>query len=518
MSTLDQAFIKAYSKGSRPAPAPTESARGTRQLKKSVKTAPSRAVSLEASDDPYQDGTWYRLDEPDSANPEADAAALSAVTPPQRPGRNARRPHIRFREEPQQLPSTPRETSGQARSPRQLPEPAADEPNETLLERESAIISHEELAASFTVTIAGGWESLDAFEAAVDMPDTEVFAPLEAVPEPNVAVAPSRKAVRVDPPAASVIAKPHFPVPAVVADGPAAEEELTDQQTESDGKPNVQASHAVAPATVDTEATHAIPAAQVQVEAEPKAAVAVAPIPIEAKAEPAAPARPEFQAAWEVERFSWPAACDELLASALDDWGLAVKQLLASAKRGCKTLAVAGVRRGEGRSTLALCLARLAAQTGAQIALIDADFENPQLATMLGVGTECDWKLALADGQPLTEASIVCLADALTFIPLQQSVPIKQVSFKQPAVVGMLKTAAAAFDLVIVDVGPIAAPEHSAVWGGKTCPFDGVLLVRDLRRTDAEETTATAASLRKQGLGQVIVLENFAGTQSAAAH
>ena len=85
-----------------------------------------------------------------------------------------------------------------------------------------------------------------------------------------------------------------------------------------------------------------------------------------------------------------------------------------AAKQGCKTWAVTGLRRGEGRSTLGLCLARLASQTGARIALVDADFENPQLAELLGVGTQCDWHSVLAEGLPLAEAAIVCLADELT--------------------------------------------------------------------------------------------------------
>lgn len=516
MSTLDKAFITAYSKDPGLAAFPVDAARPATRSRRPLRKPPSRPAASLASEDPYLNGIWYRMDEPDSAStePDQDSAVSDAVQARRR--RNARRPHVRFREvSPQSEGRVGTSPGAPGRAPaRHTSEPVVGEVHADLSEPIDPVASKVQpmllvpaaseldenrpltsenddtspelgsLATALAVPFTGGWESqvllFGSPPNALDPQVVETYTESELFPPAPPAAIPS--VLRFDPPAASVVGKPHFSSPSVD----------------------------VVPTETPAAPVAAEPAAAAPVES--ASSTAVEPEP---PAEAVDPAKPEFQPAWEVERFSWPSACDELLASAFDDWGLAVRQLLSHAKRGKKILAVAGLRRGEGRSTLALCLARLAAQIGARVALVDADFENPQLANTLGVGTECDWKLNLADGQPLTEASIICLADSLTLIPLQQPVPFKHVSFRQPAIAGMIKAIAAEFELVIVDAGPIAAPEQARVWGGKACPFDGALLVRDLRRTDAEETAATVANLRKHGVDQVIVLENFASTQPA---
>ena len=71
---------------------------------------------------------------------------------------------------------------------------------------------------------------------------------------------------------------------------------------------------------------------------------------------------------------------------------------------------ITGARRGEGRTTLALCLARCAAQAGVSTALVDADLKNPQLGSRLGMETPCGWLQVVAGKAPLSEAAVSSLS------------------------------------------------------------------------------------------------------------
>src|SRR5262245_32789181 len=101
MSTLDRAFIKAYAKDPGLPATPLAGTRPARRLRRPASAASSRSAASAVLDDPYVSGVWYRIDEPDSTleessadSPDSDAAQEA------RRRRNARRPHVRFREEP----------------------------------------------------------------------------------------------------------------------------------------------------------------------------------------------------------------------------------------------------------------------------------------------------------------------------------------------------------------------------------------------------------------------------------
>jgi Mrp family chromosome partitioning ATPase len=506
MSALDQAFIKAYSKESGLA-RPSATAQAVRRAGPQVASAsatqnePAR-VHLE---DPYLAGHWYRLDaqeavstEPASGSdePAADTKGAAANLAPQRKRLVARKPHVRFRAAAETLPAQQLKRN-EPKQDQPIPSATIKGERPASAAHLAAPVSLDSFSPVFAVGYADDWDSHAALPVGVEA-EAQCWSPetalaVQSIVEPPAV--PSRVSptiLRTDAPAAAV-SKPHFPLPSPVHEEPTRPSEPVAASTleANSAQPADRA------ATIDAVLTE-----QSAVEPEPETSVP-APIDQQPSAEP-------FDPAWEVERFFWPTTCDELLTSSPDDWEGAARQLLDAAKQGCKVVAVAGLRRGEGRSTLALCLARLAAESGAKVALVDADFEHPQLSELLGVGAECDWREALAEGLPLAEAAILGLADGLTLLPLQSAAAISEISFGQPAVVKMLRDASKFFDLVLVDAGPLAGPEHAARWGGKSCPFDGGLFVRDLRRTDAEEAAATVGQLRKNGLSHVVVVENFA--------
>jgi Mrp family chromosome partitioning ATPase len=230
--------------------------------------------------------------------------------------------------------------------------------------------------------------------------------------------------------------------------------------------------------------------------AEPSAAPAPHTVP------PAAPV-------WEVDHFHWPRTCEKLLADESGYLASAGNKLLAAVRDGLKTLAITGSRRGEGRTTLALCLARVAARAGIQVALLDADFARPSLASKLGLDVSHGWQDAAFGTIPLSEAAVKSLAENITVLPLEITSARRALSLADPRVTATLRAAVATFELVIVDLGPLGPGEAVAFPPGEKCPFDATIVVRDLRFSSAAESNDVGERLYDAGVEGVGVAENF---------
>ena len=212
---------------------------------------------------------------------------------------------------------------------------------------------------------------------------------------------------------------------------------------------------------------------------------------------------------WEVDRFHWPRTCEKLLGEEDGYLATAGDKLLAAVQDGLRVLAITGTRRGEGRSTLALCLARAAARAGIEVAVMDADFRRPQLASKLGLETAFGWQDAALGKIPLSEAAIRSLADGITVMPLESAPGTRRLSLADARVTATIRAAAATFELLILDLGPIGQQEQLAFPHGEACPLDAAIVVRDLRFTSAEESEAVGEMLHAVGIEAVGVAENF---------
>lgn len=232
---------------------------------------------------------------------------------------------------------------------------------------------------------------------------------------------------------------------------------------------------------------------------------------------PAAPVRlyePEVQAlraAFEVERFEWPDICARLFVAA----GPALMQfcdtLVAQMQRGRKMIAVTGCRRGDGRTTVAMCLARRLAEQGVRVALVDADFRHPQLAAQLGVVPTAGWDDVLNSDLALTEAMIESTADRLTLMPLREPIFDSSKTLDNPLIGVPLRTLREAFDLVLLDCEPLAGPEaadYLATLVGR-CGLDAALLIHDLHQTPAPSFDHATQLLNHAPLAGWDIVENF---------
>ncbi|MFO0883484.1 MAG: hypothetical protein U0894_04740 [Pirellulales bacterium] len=216
---------------------------------------------------------------------------------------------------------------------------------------------------------------------------------------------------------------------------------------------------------------------------------------------------------WEVDRFLWPETVQKLLKDDKSYFMQAGAKLVAAAKDGLRTLAITGSRRGEGRSTLAMCLARCAAQSGISVAIIDADFQRPQLASQIGLEIAYGWQDAASGKIPLAEAAVKSIADRVTVLPLEASAASAPLSLANPNVTSIIRTAADTFDLVIIDLGPTAAGEEPLFPAGEPSPFDAVIVLRDLRYATVAESQTVARRLQANGVEAVGIAENYSTSE-----
>lgn len=210
--------------------------------------------------------------------------------------------------------------------------------------------------------------------------------------------------------------------------------------------------------------------------------------------------------AWEVDRFHWPKVCTRLTASGarLVEIGERLKQANGD---GLRVLGVTSALPSEGRTTVAICLARAAAIAGLRVVLIDADFGQPELASRLGLDTPCSWQDHVEQGLPLGECAIRSIEDQLTLLPLsgddQERAEPEPARFQ-----AILRDATAQFDLVLIDLGAVAATGRLLEATGPAA-FDACILVRDLRRCGDPQLQNAARQLQSAGIASIGVVENF---------
>ena len=250
-----------------------------------------------------------------------------------------------------------------------------------------------------------------------------------------------------------------------------------------------------AEAPADALASDLIPNSQDEIEQDPAPHAAAA----------SKPATPQ----WEIDKFHWPRTCERLFADGHGYLAQAGDKLQAAVQDGLKVLAITGSRRGEGRSTLALCLARAAAKTGIQVAVMDADFARPQLGSKVGVDIAYGWQDAALGKIPLSEAAVKSVADNVTLLPLESSAPTRALSLADGRVTATIRAAAATIELLIIDLGPLSAGTALEFPPGEGCPFDAAIVVRDLRFATAAESEAIGHTLHEAGIEAVGIAENF---------
>ena len=217
--------------------------------------------------------------------------------------------------------------------------------------------------------------------------------------------------------------------------------------------------------------------------------------------------QPSIQPAFFVPCFDWPADCRQLLAVRRPMWDELVEQLQRGAQDDRRVLAIAPASRGAGATTLSLTLALALAEHGVRAALVDGDWDDPQLSTRLGLAPQVGWDDSDETQTDPSGLLIESAADGLVLLPCRQPLVAALVDLPYHAA-RMVRTLRATYDLVLVDTGPIDSPSVSwrRVWHRSL--VDGVILVE--RAANTTDQNADAASTAESQADQVLASAGIA--------
>jgi Mrp family chromosome partitioning ATPase len=216
-----------------------------------------------------------------------------------------------------------------------------------------------------------------------------------------------------------------------------------------------------------------------------------------------------FKPALEVDAVCWPAICGRLVAQFPDRFDSLADEIRRAAESHCKVVAVSGLGRSEGRTTLVLCLARcLAART--KLAIIDGDFANPCLAHQLGIGPEAGWETVLKGTQQLSEVTIQSAADRLDLVPLAAAIETAEPAQLSYRVAVSLAELADHYDLVLIDAGPMSGePAVANRFMQPSSGVQGIILTHDVRRGEASRLAAACLEIAASHQNLLGIAETF---------
>lgn len=167
---------------------------------------------------------------------------------------------------------------------------------------------------------------------------------------------------------------------------------------------------------------------------------------------------------------------------------------------------------GEGKSTIAIDLAKTLVDSGARCLLIDADLRRPSVATRLKIIGEVGLSSVLAGMTDLDAVLQEC--EGLTVLASGPTPPNPAELLGSQAMNQILESLSDQFDHVIIDSAPLLPVADTRMLASRV---DGVILVARQGKTKAEELTEAVAALNAAGAQLVGAVQN-AATIGAAGY
>jgi len=246
------------------------------------------------------------------------------------------------------------------------------------------------------------------------------------------------------------------------------------------------------------------------------------PTMAEASAVPTSPAAtlPEWaRPAYAVEQFAWPEVCRQLVSSMGGQLDAAAKMLLDRSRIDKKIVFIGSVGRGEGCTTVLLCLAQRLASIGVNCALVDADFERPSLVQSLGVSPAVGWEDVVREQHGIAEVMIQSDEDHLAVLPLRSAIPDARLlanDLHWPATMATLKQH---YQVVLVDGPPAMSQSASTLFSlGSHLGIDSAILVSSQADAMLPELTNTTGQFAAAGVEVLGVVENLCTVAGNSLH
>jgi Mrp family chromosome partitioning ATPase len=219
-----------------------------------------------------------------------------------------------------------------------------------------------------------------------------------------------------------------------------------------------------------------------------------------------------FRPGTTVASFQWPTVCRTLSRQCRADFARVTDLLASHAVAGRSLIGVIGMKRFEGATTVALCIAQRLADRRDRAILVDANFRHPEIASLLETEPTAGWQEVLTRGAPLTEAAIRATDDGLDLLALGGRMPsdlLRAVSGLQAVVTaGVLRHA---YDQVIFDLGAYldAASQPVVLELLRNLGIDAVVAVTRSSSESHRDIGTLADQLGKTGCEFLGIIENL---------
>ncbi|RKR76128.1 polysaccharide biosynthesis tyrosine autokinase [Frondihabitans australicus] len=160
----------------------------------------------------------------------------------------------------------------------------------------------------------------------------------------------------------------------------------------------------------------------------------------------------------------------------------------------------------EGKSTTATNLAITLAESGARVALVDADLRRPRVATLMGIEGGAGLTDVLAGRAELVDVLQPWGLGSLSVLPAGQIPPNPTELLGSPSMALVLRELSESFEFVILDAPPLLPVTDAAILANAT---NGALLVTAMNRTTHRQLSSAVATLDAAGaprLGLILTM------------
>ena len=208
--------------------------------------------------------------------------------------------------------------------------------------------------------------------------------------------------------------------------------------------------------------------------------------------------------AWTVENYRWPSTVETLTQRFIDRFEVIGNFIVSAIKNHQSALAVTGLYRRQGQTTLAICLADWAAKNGLNCLLIDADMNQPGLALAAGLPRPLNWRKVIRQEEYIESALVRSISDQLDLMPQGESALNNSVAVDDWQILEQLICDFKPhYDLILVDFGPIREWIRTSVIRA----IDGAISVNHAG-IDEAALKGSIATLKNRGIPVVAVTEN----------
>ncbi|QYC08978.1 GumC family protein [Brevundimonas nasdae] len=159
-----------------------------------------------------------------------------------------------------------------------------------------------------------------------------------------------------------------------------------------------------------------------------------------------------------------------------------------------KVITLTSALPAEGKTTTSVCLARVAAQSGARVVLVDCDLRRRNVNRLLGVEPEKGLIEVLNRSATLDQALLLDEPSGAYVLPLAKNSFTPKDVFGSEAMTQLIATLRESFDLVILDTAPVLAVADTRVLASRS---DATVVLARWRKTP-EKAIANALKLLEQ--------------------